>query len=109
MADLFQREDILKLFGKGGTDEKGPDMKAGKSILMIGDSIMRCMYKDLIHLINPDNKNSLCKVDSFRKAYDDQFEGKRFSFQRDKLLNIDGMQKGPKYRVSQIAAQSHKM
>ena len=50
MADLFRREDIMRLLGKSENLSSSPDhVGKGKSILMIGDSIMRCMYKVCIN------------------------------------------------------------
>jgi len=101
MADLFVRQDVLKLFGRTTSNKSGPPKRTpGKSILMIGDSIMRCMYFDFIHLLNPDNKSSLCKVDSFRKAsWHHSFRGERHTFQGDHLLNLGyGQRSGRDYR-----------
>ena len=46
MCDIFTKYDAR-------------DRLKGKSILYLGDSIMRNMYKDLIHLISPDTNNVL--------------------------------------------------
>jgi hypothetical protein len=46
MCDIFIKEDILKVFG-------------GKSILFVGDSIMRNIYKDIVWLTAPDHRTSL--------------------------------------------------
>jgi len=82
MADIFKRVDVVRVLGKSAENRQG------KSILMIGDSIMRCMYKDIVHLLNEENKNSLTDVDFFRKKWDDQYHGQKFSYQGDRLLNI---------------------
>jgi len=46
MCDIFLREDIERLF-------------KGKSVLFMGDSIMRNIYKDLIWLTDPKSDGEL--------------------------------------------------
>ena len=51
MADIFQRIDAVHVL-------------KGKSILFLGDSIMRNIYKDLIVLLDVGSRNGLTKVDT---------------------------------------------
>jgi len=103
MADVFKREDVEKLFAKGASDEWG-EMREGRTILMIGDSIMRCMYKDFVYLLNSENNDHLTPVRHYRQIWDaDEYKGKTHSYQGDKLLNKnygDQFGGGMDYRAS---------
>eukprot|EP00095_Tigriopus_kingsejongensis_P009287 maker-scaffold175_size286436-snap-gene-1.51 protein:Tk09287 transcript:maker-scaffold175_size286436-snap-gene-1.51-mRNA-1 annotation:"FAM113A" len=70
MADIFERDHILDLF-------------QGKSILFLGDSIMRSIYKDLVFLLAPER--FLCE------------KGER-SFFGDTLFDLTEMTAGRNYR-----------
>merc|ERR1719365_289497 len=79
MADVFKREDVEKLFAKGASDECG-EMREGRTILMIGDSIMRCMYKDFVYLLNSENNDQLTPLRHYRQIWDaDEYNGKTLS------------------------------
>ena len=80
MSDIFLGSDVRQLFGSKLSDN-GCRVADGKSILMIGDSLMRCLYKDLIHLSREENQDTLTPVESYKRCRERQFEG-------DYLLNL---------------------
>ena len=49
MADLFERTDAVRVL-------------KDKSVLFLGDSIMRNIYKDFITLVDPGSRNRLTTV-----------------------------------------------
>ena len=51
MADIFERQDAVYVL-------------KGKSVLFLGDSIMRNIYKDFITLLDVGTRNGLTKVDN---------------------------------------------
>ena len=51
MADIFERQDAVYVL-------------KGKSVLFLGDSIMRNIYKDFITLLDVGSRNGLTKVDN---------------------------------------------
>jgi len=71
--------DVRRLF-QGTFDKQGQTLSPGKSILMMGDSLMRGLYKDLLFLTNPDNKSRLTPVEQYRR-------NREFEYQHDCLLN----------------------
>ena len=69
MCDVFSTQDALKLL-------------EGKSILFLGDSIMRNIYKDLIWLTNiRGDESGYTPTDGMRNKGEEEFCG-------DRLLNI---------------------
>ena len=74
------------------------------STFQIGDSIMRCMYKDFVYLLNSENNDQLTPLRHYRQIWDaDEYNGKTHSYQGDKLLNKnygDQFGGGMNYRAS---------
>jgi len=77
MCDIFEKSDLQKLF-------------KGKSILFLGDSIMRNIYKDFIWLSSPDTAQSYIPQIHMRSKGEEKFCG-------DVLLNMSEKTNGRDY------------
>ena len=79
MSDLFLCEDAKKLL-------------LNKFVVILGDSIQRSLYKDLVSLLND---SAYVKDDQLRTKGEIEFQG-------DELLNggITNLNNGPGYRAS---------
>lgn len=70
----------------------GQVVTPGKSVLMMGDSLMRCLYKDLLFMTNPENCSRLTPVEQYRRS-------RELEYQHDCLLNRTyGSQEGRDFR-----------
>jgi len=92
MCDIFDGRDVRRLFEGMFIPELGRFVTPGKSVLMMGDSLMRCMYKDLLYLANPANNSQLTPVEHYR-------DNREPEYQHDRLLNRTyGLQHGRAFR-----------